>query len=508
MTDAASLPDARSLAARLVEESPDALLVLSLDGRVLFWNRGAEAMFGYAAADALGQPLADLIVPDEGRDEHAHALHTARDEGFALVDAERRRRDGSRLQVDVSLRRVDGDDGQPFIAVATKDVTSLRRLQDLRASEEKFRSAIEAAPDAVVIVDRGGRIVIVNAQTEALFGYDRRELLGRPVEVLIPARLRGRHPAHRAAFLGAPRVRAMGSGLELAGVRKDGSEFPVEVSLGTLQTADGVLVFSAIRDMTDRKVLERRMLEAYRFKDQFLANMSHELRTPLNAIIGFADLMHKGRVGPLAEDHREYLGDILGSARHLLQLINDVLDLAKVESGTMEFRPEGVDLEDLVSGVRDILRGLAASKRLKLETHVDGAVRHVFTDAARLKQVLYNYLSNAIKFTPEGGTITLHVTAEGDEAFRIEVEDTGVGIAAADLGRLFQDFQQLDDGAAKRYQGTGLGLALTRRIAEAQGGHVGVRSTPGAGSVFSAVLPRHATGSPTTVTAPDAGPRV
>ncbi|HEY3886422.1 MAG TPA: ATP-binding protein, partial [Vicinamibacterales bacterium] len=234
--------------------------------------------------------------------------------------------------------------------------------------------------------------------------------------------------------------------------------------------------------------LEWRMQEASRLNSEFLANMSHELRTPLNANIGFADLMHRGKVEPA--DHHEYLGDILTSSRHLLQLINDVLDLAKIESGKMEFRPEAVDLTKLVGEVRDILRGLAASKRLRVETTIEPDVATVIVDPARVKQILYNYLSNAIKFTPEDGSIHVRITAEDATLFRIDVEDTGIGITTEQLGQLFVEFQQLDASTAKKYQGTGLGLALTKRLVEAHGGRVLVRSVPGQGSTFSAILPR------------------
>ncbi len=236
--------------------------------------------------------------------------------------------------------------------------------------------------------------------------------------------------------------------------------------------------------------------EASRLKSEFIANMSHELRTPLNAIIGFAALMHAGRAGPVSEVHHEYLGDILASSRHLLQLINDILDLSKLESGRMELRVEPVDLAATVGEVRAILRGLVADKRLRLSVELDPAVPTVVVDPRLLKQILYNLLSNAIKFTPEEGHVSLRVAAEGGRHFRVEVEDTGIGIRPEDMGRLFVEFQQLDADAARRYPGTGLGLALTKRIAEAQGGRVDARSTLGRGSTFSVVLPREVAPGP------------
>jgi signal transduction histidine kinase len=234
-------------------------------------------------------------------------------------------------------------------------------------------------------------------------------------------------------------------------------------------------------------VLDR---QANRLKSEFLANMSHELRTPLNAVIGFAALMHSGKAGPMAPVHTEYIGDILNSSRHLLQLINDVLDLSKVEAGRMEMRVEATDIPRTVSEVRDIVRGLAAERNVRVAIELDAAVTEVQVDPRMLKQVLYNYLSNAIKFTPDGGRVTLRITPEPDDAFRIDVEDNGIGIKPEDMVRLFVEFQQLDQGSAKRYPGTGLGLALTKRIVEAQGGRVGVRSMLGQGSTFSAILPR------------------
>jgi signal transduction histidine kinase len=233
-----------------------------------------------------------------------------------------------------------------------------------------------------------------------------------------------------------------------------------------------------------------RALEAARLateaKSRFLAGVSHELRTPLNGIIGFSEMMYDAKLGPVSADHKDVLSDILTSARHLLQLINDILDLSKVEAGKMEFHPESSRIDTLVYEVRDVVRPLAEKKRLQLTI----AVQDEFTavvDQARFKQVLYNYLSNAVKFTPENGRVELRVRRE-EESFRVEVEDTGVGISPEEIAKLFQEFQQLPN-SRKAEQGTGLGLALTRHIVEAQGGSVSVRSVMGSGSVFAAVFP-------------------
>ncbi len=234
----------------------------------------------------------------------------------------------------------------------------------------------------------------------------------------------------------------------------------------------------------------RQMLEAGRLKSQFMAGMSHELRTPLSAIIGFADLIQAGAVTPDSPKYPVFMGHILSSGRHLLRLINDMLDLSKVEAGKLVFFPEPLSLPVLVGEVSEIMHTEVQHKRQTLLLDIEPALCDLHLDPMRLRQVLYNFLSNAIKFTPAGGHITVRARAQGARHFRLEVEDTGIGMAADDLPGLFSDYRQLDAGHARRHQGTGLGLALTRRLVEAQTGSVGARSTPGVGSVFHLLLNR------------------
>jgi signal transduction histidine kinase len=386
--------------------------------------------------------------------------------------------------------------------------------RELRFSEERYRTGFELAPEALLAYDLDRREILeANAKATALFQRSREALRTSDLPAISPhlqpdGRTSSDAAAHYIARALAGESPAFSWLFQAGGVL-----IPTETRIINLATVGRNLAQINISDVRERlraeeirrrsaelEMSNRRIREASRLKSEFLANMSHELRTPLNAIIGFAELLHDGQVEAGTPTHKEFLNDILTSGRHLLQLINDVLDLSKVEAGKLEFRPEPVEVARLVGEVIAILRTTSAQKRIRLETELDPTVVNLTIDPARLKQVAYNYLSNALKFTPDGGSVILRVRPDGIERFRLEVQDTGIGIAAEDLGRLFVEFQQLEAGVSKRHQGTGLGLALTRRLVESQGGTVGVKSTVGKGSTFHACLPRHAIVFPRTQT--------
>ena len=357
-----------------------------------------------------------------------------------------------------------------------------------RLVEARFGDLFEALPDAILVVDRSGSILSVNSMTERMFDYPRDELVGQRVESLLPERFRRAHVRHRADYFANPRTRRMGVGLDLHGRRKDGREFPVDISLAPLSTEAGLLSVSVIRDISARKRLEEELRYASRLKNEFLATMSHELRTPLNVVIGFSEFLYDQKAGPLNDEQREYLGDILASSQDLLRLINDTLDLSKIEAGRMEFMPETVHPKEAIFEVCSALRAMSQAKDVTIEIDAPPRTELVRIDAHRYKQVLNNLISNAVKFSHPGGRVRIRLAYSG-RTLRVEVTDQGIGIDPRELPQLFQEFHQLAAGKASPQQGSGLGLALTKRIVELQGGSIEVTSAPGEGSTFAVILP-------------------
>ncbi len=365
----------------------------------------------------------------------------------------------------------------------------VRRMNEtLRVSEGKFRGLLESAPDAMVILDEQHRIALINAQTEDLFGYRRAELLGKPVEMLMPERDRETYLAQLAAFVADPHGTPVGRLIDLHGVRLDGTEIPIEVSLGLLKTETGMVISNAIRDITARRQIEASLAKASQAKSDFLASVSHELRTPLNAIIGFSEVIRDAVMGPLNAKYREYGGDISQSGRHLQNIINDILDFSKVESGHLELRDELVSIGETTEECRRIIAAMAEAADVSLSINVSEPLPLIHSDRVRFRQILLNLMSNAVKFTPAGGHVRVSAAIEAGRAV-IAVEDTGIGMKPEDIPIALEPFRQIDGPFSRRFDGTGLGLPLAKALVELHGGHLDIQSAPAAGTTVRIRLP-------------------
>jgi PAS domain S-box-containing protein len=538
----APLLRARALQSAIFNSAHFSSIATDAAGVIQIFNVGAERMLGYAAADLVNQNTpADISDPQEIV-VRARALSqefgTPIAPGFeALVFKASRtiediyeltyiRKDGSRLPAVVSVTALR-DEAETIIGylligtdnTARKKVEDERMRLDQRLRDQHFytRSLIESNIDALMTTDPRGIITDVNTQTEALTGCTRDELIGAPFRNYFTDPDRAEAGIHRVLAEGKV------TNYELTARARDGKLTVVSYNATTFHDRDRRLegVFAAARDVTELKRIERALQQknaeledASRMKSEFLANMSHELRTPLNAIIGFSEILRDGLVGEMTDKQRNFTGDILRSGQHLLSLINDILDLSKVEAGKMLLDLDPVEVSSLFVNSLTIVREKAATRHIRLALEAEDGLGSMMVDARKVKQIVYNLLSNAVKFTPDSGQVTLRAakvprarvgrrdeqgTGSGRaftpsentfaEFLEISVTDSGIGIAAEDLEHLFKPFSQIDSGLARRFDGTGLGLAMVKLLADLHGGSVAVESEVGVGSRFTVWLP-------------------
>jgi two-component system, sensor histidine kinase len=357
--------------------------------------------------------------------------------------------------------------------------------------DHQIKAFLDAAPDAMVIVASDGTIAFVNTQAEVMFAYSSAELVGRPIEVLLPERFRSRHPTHRAAYVPSPRPRPMGAGLELFGLRKDGTEFPAEISLSPVWTEHGLFASSAIRNITGRKAVERELIEARkeaeranRAKSAFLAAASHDLRQPLQSLTLLAGVL--SRAVPPGSKAGVAVAEQAQALHSMAALLNSLLDISKLEAGAVKPDIADCSVRAIFDRLRAEFAGLAAAKGLELIVEDgDDVVR---TDPTLLEQIIQNLIANAIRYTSEGWVRLRCLSAAG--AVRIEVLDTGIGIPANELEPIFEEFYQPARPSGQRKEGLGLGLSIVRRLTSLLGHELEVKSTVGSGSCFTVGVPR------------------
>ncbi|MGA7157165.1 MAG: PAS domain S-box protein [Acidobacteriaceae bacterium] len=537
MSNSVPLPDDRENApilpekwlAAIVESSDDAILSMSLSGHITSWNAAATRIFGYDFKEVIGHPGNMLAWP--GEEERIETfLDTLRKGGrIDHTEVSRRHKNGARLILSVSYSPIIDPTGNivgiskiardlteriaesQALASSRQQLTLLTEQEaNLRAqalAERQFRELIENAPDAILQVNPKGIIVIANRTAETMFAYPRAELVGKSVDQLVPEAHRGGHAGHRKTFASAGLTRPMGLGLELFAQRKDGSKFPVEISLSPMKADGGVHVTAVIRDVTERKQTEQRvrsLQESYmtelearhkeaerlnQLKSEFMASISHELRTPLHTIIGFSELLEEEGEGPLNAKQKRFLSHIHTDSEHLLGLINDVLDLSRIEAGGLHLRTESLALSDLVSESVNAIRPYADSKSVTIRVE-EPTDLSVWADSMRVRQILYNLLSNGAKFTEPGGTVSVSASVE-EEFVKITIADTGLGIAPEECTRIFDKFYQVGFTPVGVREGTGLGLAICRQLVEMQKGSIWVESELGKGSQFHFTLPHN-----------------
>lgn len=480
----------------VTETASDAIISADRNGAIRYFNPGAERIFGYSEKEIVGVPLTRLM-PERFRRAHSEGMrrYLATREAKVVgktVELVGLHQDGREFPIELALASSEIGRDLFFTAIVRDITVRAAAERHLRASEARFRDLLESAPDAILITDGQGAIQLVNAQTERLFGYRRDELIGRKIEMLIPERNRGGHVGHRDGYIGAARTRPMGAGLELQGLRKDGSEFPVSIGLSPTKTDQGLMVFCNVCDITDQRANEIKIKElnqrlqadnaelaaVNRELEAFSYSVSHDLRAPLRAIDGFSQALIEDAGPLLTGEHRGHLNRVRQAAQRMGLLIDDLIKLARVTR--TDVKVEDVDLSAMVL---QILTGLQDATPERQAEFIVAPDQRAQGDQRLLQVALDNLLNNSWKFTAPRSPARIEfgkVAIDGKPAFF--VRDNGVGFDMTYAGKMFGAFQRFHD--VREFSGTGIGLATVQRVIQKHGGRIWAESQPGEGATF------------------------
>ena len=479
-----------------IEKSIDAIFITDINGTILYINPAFEKIYGYSTEEALGKTpriLKSGLAPQEIYKQFWDTLLAKKIVSGELFN---KTKDGRILNIEGSVNPILDKDGRiiGFLAIQ-RDISERKKVEKhIRESEERYRNIVELSTDMICMADREGNFIFMNDAGYNILEASPEEVIGKPFLIWIHMQDRERtfkkfsEMIHRGIDVFDFENRFVSKGGRVINVAHN-----VRVNRndkGEITGTQGIA-----RDITEHKKAEEvrnenRSLElASRTKSEFLANMSHELRTPLNSIIGFSELLKMNQSGELGVKQQKYVDNVLTSGKFLLNLINDILDLSKVEAGKIELSFEKMPVHAVIDDTSNLIKESAAKRMIFLKKEFDPALEFIEADPQRFKQILFNLLSNAVKFNKkEGGTVTITTKKKGFLAV-ISVADTGIGIKEEDMGRLFREFQQLDSGSSRAYGGTGLGLSISKKLVELHGGEITVKSTEGEGSTFTFSLP-------------------
>jgi PAS domain S-box-containing protein len=529
------LQETRRHLTRLIESSIDAIISTDKEGNIVLFNEGAEALLGYEAEEIIGQRVTMLYESEERAKDVMRQMRKRRGTVSAF-ETVLRAKDSSCIPALISASILYDEEGQEAGTVGfnkdlrerkraeealqkahdelerrveertaeltnineslTREIAERKRAEEaLRQSEERTRLIVQSALDAVITMDAQGLITGWNPQAGPIFGWSREDAIGRRLaETIIPPQYREAHNRGLQQFLATGEGPLLNKRIEIAALHRDGHEFPVELTVSPLQSGETFTFSAFLRDISDRKRAEAELQQAKDAaeaasyaKSAFLANMSHELATPLNAILGYNELILDNIYGVVPGKVRDVLERAQRNGRHLLDLINSVLDLTKIEAGRLTLAFADYSMREVVQTVITAVEGSAAEKNLTLKVTVPPHLPLGKGDERRLTQVLLNLVANGIKFT-NAGEVWVEVRAS-DGAFLVSVSDTGPGIAPADQQWIFEEFQQVDSSSTRQKGGTGLGLSIAKKIVELHGGRIWVESSLGRGCTFWFTLP-------------------